>query len=95
MPNDRIEPGSLTRRGSAVTVLGGEAAGDMDPAGLGGKGAPGFGGTAPGFGVRFRDLAVKEDDEALESGIVGNSFLSNFRVSLDFARMVISLERRS
>jgi len=48
-----------------------------------------------GFGVRFRDLAVKEDDDALESGIIGNSFLGNFRVRLDFARMVVSLDRRS
>ncbi|HEY3202420.1 MAG TPA: aspartyl protease family protein [Thermoanaerobaculia bacterium] len=47
------------------------------------------------FAVRFRDLAVKDDEDAFESGIVGTSYLQNFRVRLDFARMVLTLERES
>jgi hypothetical protein len=46
-----------------------------------------------GFGARFRDLAVKEDDTAFEDGIVGTSLLENFRVGVDFSRMVLTLEK--
>jgi hypothetical protein len=46
-----------------------------------------------GFGARFRDLAVKEDDDAFEDGIVGTSLLENFRVAVDFNRMVLTLEK--
>ena len=45
------------------------------------------------FAVKFQSLVVKEDDGALEDGILGNSFLQNFRVSLDFQTMRVSLER--
>ena len=45
------------------------------------------------FAVKFQNLVVKEDDGALEDGILGNSFLQNFRVSLDFKAMRIGLER--
>ena len=44
-----------------------------------------------GFGVRFRNLVMKEDDGALEDGILGNSFLKNFDVVIDFKRMRIEL----
>lgn len=46
-----------------------------------------------GFAVRFHNLVVKEDDGALEDGILGNSFLKNFRVAIDFKRMRMTLER--
>ena len=45
-----------------------------------------------GFGVRFKDLIVQKTDNAFEDGVVGTSFLTNFRVHLDFARMVLRLE---
>jgi predicted aspartyl protease len=45
------------------------------------------------YAVRFQSLVVKEDDGALEDGILGNSFFQNFRVSLDFKRMRVALER--
>jgi predicted aspartyl protease len=45
------------------------------------------------YAVRFQSLVVKEDDGALEDGILGNSFLQNFRVSLDFQKMRMTLER--
>ena len=45
------------------------------------------------FAVKFQNLVVKEDDGALEDGILGNSFLDNFRVSIDFQAMRVSLER--
>ncbi len=45
-----------------------------------------------GYGARFQDLAVKEDDSAFEDGIVGTSFLEHFRLKLDFARMTLTLE---
>lgn len=45
-----------------------------------------------GYGARFQDLAVKEDDGAFEDGIVGTSLLQHFRVRMDFARMVLTLE---
>jgi hypothetical protein len=45
-----------------------------------------------GFGVRFRDLIVQKTDNAFEDGVVGTSFLKNFRVHMDFARMVLRLE---
>jgi hypothetical protein len=47
------------------------------------------------FAVRFRDLVVKDDEDAFESGIVGTSYLQNFRVRLDFARMILTLESGS
>ncbi len=46
-----------------------------------------------GFDVKFRNLVIKEDDGALEDGILGNSFLKNFHVAIDFRRMRIDLER--
>jgi hypothetical protein len=46
-----------------------------------------------GYGALFQDLAVKEDDNALEDGIVGTSLLQYFRVRVDFAHMVLTLER--
>ncbi len=45
------------------------------------------------FGVRFENLVVKEDDGALEDGILGTSFLKNFRVAIDFQKMQMTLER--
>jgi predicted aspartyl protease len=45
-----------------------------------------------GFGVRFRDLIVQQADAAFEDGVVGTSFLKNFRVRIDFARMILRLE---
>jgi hypothetical protein len=36
---------------------------------------------------------VKEDEGALEDGILGNSFMQNFRVALDFRRMRMTLEK--
>lgn len=45
-----------------------------------------------GFGVRFRNLVVKEDEDAFEDGILGNSFLKNFRVRIDFQRMRMTLD---
>jgi hypothetical protein len=45
-----------------------------------------------GYGARFKDLAVKEDENAFEDGVLGNSFLKYFRVRIDFARMVLSLQ---
>jgi predicted aspartyl protease len=45
------------------------------------------------YAVKFQGLVVKEDDGALEDGILGNSFLQNFRVSMDFRKMRVSLER--
>ena len=46
-----------------------------------------------GFGVRFEDIAVKDDENAFEDGIVGTSLLEHFRVGIDFSRMVLSLEK--
>ncbi len=46
-----------------------------------------------GFGARYRGLLVLDDTVAFEDGIVGNAFLSRFKVRLDFSRMVLSLER--
>jgi hypothetical protein len=46
-----------------------------------------------GFGVRFEDIAVKDDETAFEDGIVGTSLLEHFRVGIDFSRMVLSLEK--
>lgn len=45
-----------------------------------------------GYGARFQDLAVKDDDSALEDGVIGTSLLQHFRVRIDFARMVLTLE---
>jgi predicted aspartyl protease len=44
-----------------------------------------------GFAVRFRNLVVKEDEGALEDGVLGNSFLKNFRVRIDFRNMRLTL----
>ena len=46
-----------------------------------------------GYAVKFQGLVVKEDEGALEDGILGNSFFQNFRVSLDFQKMKVTLER--
>jgi hypothetical protein len=46
-----------------------------------------------GMAVRFRNIVVKEDEGALEDGIVGNSFLKNFAVRIDFRRMQVTLRR--
>ncbi|HTY42130.1 MAG TPA: aspartyl protease family protein [Thermoanaerobaculia bacterium] len=48
-----------------------------------------------GWGARFRDLAVKEDDSAFEDGILGTSLLGRFVVGMDFSRMVLTLENGS
>ncbi len=45
-----------------------------------------------GWAARFQDLAVKDDDNAFEDGIVGTSLLEHFLVRLDFPRMVLTLE---
>jgi hypothetical protein len=45
-----------------------------------------------GYGARFQDLAVKDDDNAFEDGVVGTSLLEHFRVRIDFAKMVLALE---
>ena len=45
------------------------------------------------YAVKFQSLVVKEDEGALEDGILGNSFLQNFRVLLDFKAMRVALER--
>ena len=45
------------------------------------------------YAVKFQGLVVKEDEGALEDGILGNSFFQNFRVSLDFQKMKVTLER--
>ncbi len=45
-----------------------------------------------GFGVRFRNLPIKEDDGALEDGILGNSVFKNFLVTIDFKRMRLDLQ---
>ncbi len=46
-----------------------------------------------GFAVRFRNLVVKQDEGALEDGVLGNSFLKNFAVRIDFRRMRLTLDR--
>ncbi|MEP6994101.1 MAG: pepsin/retropepsin-like aspartic protease family protein, partial [Acidobacteriota bacterium] len=48
-----------------------------------------------GFAVRFRDLIVQKTDAAFEAGVIGTSFLKNFRVRVDFARMILRLENTS
>ena len=45
-----------------------------------------------GFAIRFRDLVVQETDTAFEDGVIGTSYLENFRVRIDFARMILRLE---
>jgi predicted aspartyl protease len=47
-----------------------------------------------GNAVRFRNLVVKEDEGALEDGILGNSFLENFSIRVDFQRMRLTLGPR-
>lgn len=44
-----------------------------------------------GFAVRFRNLVVKEDEGVLEDGVLGNSFLKNFHVRIDFRKMRLTL----
>jgi len=44
-----------------------------------------------GFAVRFRNLVVKEDDGALEDGVLGNSYLKNFHIQIDFRQMRLVL----
>jgi hypothetical protein len=48
-----------------------------------------------GFGVRFRDLIVQNSDTAFEDGVIGTTFLKNFRMRVDFARMILRLETGS
>ena len=48
-----------------------------------------------GYGARFRDMAVKEDENAFEDGIVGTSLLEHFRVEIDFSRMLLTLRQES
>jgi predicted aspartyl protease len=45
-----------------------------------------------GWNARFQDLTVREDEMSFEDGIVGNTFLGRFRVTLDFQKMVLSLQ---
>ena len=47
-----------------------------------------------GYGARFRDLAVKDDDTAFEDGVIGTSLLEQFRVEIDFSRMLLNLHER-
>jgi predicted aspartyl protease len=42
--------------------------------------------------ARLTDVVVAEVDESVEDGIVGSSFLSRFRVTIDFETMKLSLE---
>ena len=44
------------------------------------------------FMVRFRNLVVKEEADAVEDGVLGSSFLSNFDVEIRFGAMTVSLE---
>jgi len=44
-----------------------------------------------GWNARFQDLTVRDDEQSYEDGIVGNTFLSRFRVGIDFQKMVLSL----
>jgi hypothetical protein len=44
------------------------------------------------FMVRFKDLVVKEEADAVEDGVLGSSFLSNFDVEIRFGAMTVSLE---
>lgn len=46
-----------------------------------------------GYGARFKDLVVKEDDNSVEDGIVGTSLLEHFRVRVDYSRMLLRLEK--
>ena len=57
-----------------------------------------------GFGVRFHDLVVQDTESHAESeviggsfedGVIGTSFLENFRVRIDFSRMILRLENNS
>ena len=45
-----------------------------------------------GYGARFQDMAVKEDDTSFEDGIVGTSLLEHFLARVEFDRMVLTLE---
>jgi hypothetical protein len=44
------------------------------------------------FMVRFKNLVVKEEADAIEDGVLGSSFLSNFDVEIRFGAMTVSLE---
>ena len=48
-----------------------------------------------GYGARFRDMAVKDDDNAFEDGVVGTSLLEHFSVEIDFSRMLLTLRERT
>lgn len=48
-----------------------------------------------GYGARFRDMAVKDDDTAFEDGIVGTSLLERFTVEIDFSRMLLTLHEKT
>ena len=45
-----------------------------------------------GYGARFQDLAVKDDDNTFEDGVIGTSMLEHFLVTVDFSRMVLTLQ---
>jgi hypothetical protein len=47
-----------------------------------------------GFGVSFKDLLVHENDAAFENGIIGTSYLKNFRARLELDLMTLGLDRR-
>ena len=42
--------------------------------------------------VRFRNLVVKEEADAVEDGVIGSSFLSNFYIEIRFSAMTVALE---
>jgi len=46
-----------------------------------------------GYGARFTDMVVKDDDAAFEDGIVGASMLDHFQARIDFVGMILTLER--
>jgi hypothetical protein len=43
--------------------------------------------------VKFKDLVVKEENEGIEDGVLGSSFLGNFEAELRFSTMTLKLER--
>lgn len=45
------------------------------------------------FQIWFKDIVVKEDQGAIEDGIIGSSFLSNFEVELRFSAMTVRLSQ--
>jgi predicted aspartyl protease len=44
-----------------------------------------------GYGARFRDMAVKDDENAFEDGVIGTSLLEHFSVEIDFSQMLLTL----